>query len=68
MDFSKNSQVSTEHCFVEDMTVEEFRDLALSVAREFDRSNQRQLYRGRIQKALLLPLTVIKKIYRKIRS
>jgi len=68
MDFSKNSQVSTEHCFVEDMTVEEFRELALEVAGEFDRSNRRQLYCGRIRKALLLPLTVIKKIYRKIRS
>lgn len=68
MDFSKNSQVSTEHCFVEDMSVEEFREMALSVAKEFDRNNHRQLLRRRLRKGLLLPLIIVQKIYTKLRS
>ncbi len=68
MDFSRNSQTSMEHCFVDDMSIEEFCETALLVAKEFDRNNFHRLYRRRLRKGLLLPLTVIKKIYHKIRS
>lgn len=68
MDFSRNSQVSTENCFVEDMRVEEFRELALSAAKEFDRNNYRQLYRRRFKKGLLLPVSIARKLYAKFRS
>jgi anaerobic magnesium-protoporphyrin IX monomethyl ester cyclase len=68
MDFSKNSQVSTEHCFVDDMSIEEFREIALLVAKEFDRNNSWQLYRRRLRKGLLLPITIIGKIYTKLRG
>lgn len=41
MDFSKYSQASTENFFTNgSMTREEFRELALSVAREFDTHNR----------------------------
>jgi radical SAM superfamily enzyme YgiQ (UPF0313 family) len=40
MDFSKISQASSENFFVKDMTKEEFRSLALYMAREFDKHNK----------------------------
>lgn len=42
MDFSKNSQASTENCFVEDMSRSEFKCLALFVAKEFDLHNKQR--------------------------
>jgi radical SAM superfamily enzyme YgiQ (UPF0313 family) len=43
MDFSKYSQASTDNYFVEDgMTKEEFKELALFMAREFDAHNRRK--------------------------
>jgi len=40
MDFSKHSQASAENFFVKDITKEEFKDLALFMAKEFDRHNR----------------------------
>jgi len=40
MDFSKHSQASAENFFVKDMTKEEFKDLALFMAKEFDKHNR----------------------------
>ena len=40
MDFSKHSQASAENFFVKDMTKEEFKDLALFMAKEFDMHNR----------------------------
>ena len=59
MDFSKNSQISTEHCFVEDMNTEEFRKLALDVAIEFDKNNSRQRFHRRIKKCISKIKTLI---------
>jgi radical SAM superfamily enzyme YgiQ (UPF0313 family) len=42
MDFSKNSQASTENCFVEDISRAEFKCLALFIAKEFDRHNKQR--------------------------
>ena len=42
MDFSRSSQASTENSFVEGMPAPELRDLALMLAREFDRHNARR--------------------------
>lgn len=46
MDFSKFSQASTENFFVKNMTQEEFKDLALFMAREFDKHNRGRNERG----------------------
>ena len=42
MDFSKHSQASAENFYVNDITKEEFKDLALFMAKEFDRHNRGQ--------------------------
>jgi len=41
MDFLKHSQGSTENFFVNDMTKQEFNELALLMAKEFDNHNRR---------------------------
>ena len=40
MDFSKYSQASVENFFVKDMAKEEFKELALYMAKEFDNHNR----------------------------
>jgi len=40
MDFSKHSQASAENFFVKDIAKEEFKDLALFMAKEFDNHNR----------------------------
>ncbi len=67
MDFSRFSQSSTDDCFtVGTMTKNEFKELALYMAREFDKHNRRRNKRNILKNQLCKLLSYGKRVARKV--